>query len=465
MTSTYAPTRVVTPPRAGGPVTRPVSRTRRFFRDPAWPLKAALLGFPIFWLLGLGEFGWPLMAPAMVYQLWRLRRPVRVPPYFGLWFALLLWVLAGGLLVPEHVPGTLTGSGGFTGWGLRVIDMMAATIVLLYVGNLTESELPTRKVVRWLGFLFVVTVTGGVLGMVLGNVAFSSPFELILPHSFSSNYYVHQLIHPGFAQVQDVLGHTSPRPKAPYAYTNTWGNNLSLLLIWFVVGWWVRGSERSRILAVAVIAVALIPVIYSLNRGVWIGLGLTVLFLACKLAARGRFAMLGSVLAFAAAGALIFALTPLNSIVTQRLHHGQSNSIRSSLDTQAFHAALESPIIGWGTTRSALGSPSSIAVGKTPSCPNCGNAPIGSTGEIWSVLIANGVVGAGFFLGFLLLVAFHYRHDQSPEAIAARLALYLTPFYALFYPELPSALSVAFVGLGLMWRANSSPPRLRGIRT
>jgi hypothetical protein len=79
------------------------------------------------------------------------------------------------------------------------------------------------------------------------------------------------------------------------------------------------------------------------------------------------------------------------------------------------------------------------------------------------VVIANGFVGAGFFVGFLLLAAFHYRRDQSPEAIAARLVLYLTPFYALFYPELPTALALAFVGLALLWRANPSTRRVRGV--
>ena len=88
----------------------------------------------------------------------------------------------------------------------------------------------------------------------------------------------------------------------------------------------------------------------------------------------------------------------------------------------------------------------------------------GAPGELWSVLIANGFVGAFFFVGFLLLVAFHYRADQRPEGVAARLVLYLAPFYALFYEELPTALCLTFVSLGLLWRANPRAPRVLGSR-
>ena len=465
MTSLYVPSRTLTsPPRTVAPITPPVSRLRLWFRHPAWPLKAVMYGFPLFWLLGLGEFSWPIIAAPMAYQMWRLRRPIKVPPYFGVWLALMAWVLAGGLLIGEHLAGTLIGSGGYTGWVLRLVDMVAVTILLLYVGNLTEDELPSRQIVRMMAFLFGVTILGGLLGVVLGNVSFSSPFELVLPHGVRSNYYVKQLVHPGFAQVQDVLGHTSPRPKAPFAYTNSWGNNISLLLIWFVVGYWIKGSRRSKYAVLAIGAVAAIPIIYSLNRGVWIGLGLTMLFLTCKLASRGKFGLLAAVMAIVAVGAAVFAFTPLNSIVTQRLSHGQSNSIRSSLDRQAFDAAVKSPIVGWGTTRSALGSPTSIGIGKTPSCPTCGNAPIGSTGEIWAVLIANGFVGAILFLGFPLLVAWRYRSDDRPEAVASRLILYLVPFYSLFYAELPTALSLTFISMAMLWRSNARPSNVVGAK-
>ena len=104
-------------------------------------------------------------------------------------------------------------------------------------------------------------------------------------------------------------------------------------------------------------------------------------------------------MALVAVGAAVFAFTPLNDD-----RHPAPLARPEQLDPlQPRHSRPSTPrsnrpIVGWGTTRSALGSPTSIAIGKTPACPTCGNAPIGSTGEIWAVLIANGFVGAGLFV-------------------------------------------------------------------
>ncbi|HEX4015982.1 MAG TPA: hypothetical protein VHX15_04535, partial [Frankiaceae bacterium] len=388
----------------------------------------------------------------MAYRLWARPRRIRVPPFFGLWLALLVWVIAGGFMIGQHLPGTLSTSGGFIGWGVRAANMLAATVVLLYVGNLREDELPARKVIRMLGFFFCVTVAGGVLGVLFGNFSFTSPFEMILPHGIRANYYVHQLIHPGFAQVQDILGKTSPRPKAPFAYTNNWGNNLALLMIWAVVAGWVLGSRRTRFWTVITLIVSAVPIIYSVNRGMWIGLGVSLLFVAFQLASRGRLGMLAGIAGIAVVTALLVTVTPLRSIVDARLSHGQSNTIRGSLNGAAFDAAVRSPIVGWGTTRSVLGSPDSIAIGKTSSCQTCGNAPIGSTGELWNILIANGFVGAGLYFGFIVLVAIRYRRIRAPEAVAARLVLYLAPFYAVFYSAVPTGLVITFISMALLWR-------------
>jgi hypothetical protein len=71
---------------------------------------------------------------------------------------------------------------------------------------------------------------------------------------------------------------------------------------------------------------------------------------------------------------------------------------------------------------------------------------------LWNALIANGFVGVGMCFGFPVLVAFRYRKDRRPEAVAARLILYLMPFYAVFYTAVPNALAITFISLALLWR-------------
>src|SRR5213078_4404244 len=119
---------------------------------------------------------------------------------------------------------------------------------------------------------------------------FSSPIELMLPRHIRDNGFVQSLVHPTAAQVMDVLGHETPRPSAPWGYTNTWGNNFCLLVVWFVVAF-----GRRRVLTAAVLAVAVVPVVYSLNRGLWIGLAVLGGAVALRLALRGRLWAVGAV--------------------------------------------------------------------------------------------------------------------------------------------------------------------------
>jgi hypothetical protein len=59
-----------------------------------------------------------------------------------------------------------------------------------------------------------------------------------------------------------------------------------------------------------------------------------------------------------------------------------------------------------------------------------------------------------------VLVAFRYSKNRRPEAVAARLILYLMPFYAVFYTAVPNALAITFISLALLWRFDrqKAPP-------
>jgi hypothetical protein len=114
-------------------------------------------------------------------------------------------------------------------------------------------------------------------------------------------------------------------------------------------------------------------------------------------------------------------------------------------------------VLGWGDTRKARGSANSVAVGPSPACPQCGGAGIGSTGEFWYIAFSNGFVGLLLYLLFFGISFWALRREKGPYAVAARLTLILTVFFTFFYNNLPVALCLVFVVIGLADRDASDP--------
>ena len=280
-------TDVLAAPAGAGPPVPSRVQARGLLR-PGWPLAALLVLYPLWWVLGLGTLVvFPLVA-AMGVHLYR-RRPLRVPPGFGLWLLFLVWVAMSTTMLGRDPEGTLPGVAAerFVSVAFNLSGYVAVAVVLLYVGNLTEAEYPRSRLVRHLGWLFAVVVAGGLLGTVAPAFEFTSPLEWLLPRSVAENPFVQSLVHPAAAQVQEALGFVSGRPAAPFGYTNVWGYVFSLLVGFFVLGWLGRPGPR-RLAGLGILALGVIPVVYSLNRGVWIGLGAALLLSVLWLARNGN---------------------------------------------------------------------------------------------------------------------------------------------------------------------------------
>jgi hypothetical protein len=428
----------------GGPVSRRVS---------GWPLTALLVGFPVLWLLGLSGVALQVAAVPMALQLLRRGR-TRVPDGFGVWLLFLLCSAAGALVLGVDPAGTVpdSASSRLIGFAVRESGYLAATVLLLYVGNLSEDELPERRVLHGLSMLFSWTVLGGVLALVLPDASFRSPVELLLPHSMAAVPYVSHLVHPAFAQVQDFGGDPLPRPAAPFPYTNSWGFQIVLLSIWFGLRT-ARVGGRRRVTSLLVLATALVTVVCSVNRGAWLGLALAVVALCVSMARRGRAAPVLALLATLAMTAAVFLASPLGAVVDTRLANGNSDQVRAFTSQRAVHLALRSPVVGYGSTRSAVGSPSSIAVGKSADCPTCGNVPIGINGYVFTLLMSTGFVGTLLFFAFWVSQLRRSRGDPGGVATAARITLLVAALFGFFYDLEPL---VPFLALGLLWRRRSA---------
>jgi hypothetical protein len=428
-------------------------------RRPAWPISVLLIGYPLWWALGIGDFIWTILAIPMAMRMigWRAKqtRSLRVPPAFGLWVLFLVLAVVGGAALGITAPGTAPSpvSHRVLSYLNRTAAYVGITVLLLYAGNLTESELPRRRLAWMLGLVAIYTTVGGVAAIIAPTFQFRSLLEVLLPHSLQSNAFVHAVTHPGLAQVQSgLLGGANKRPKAPFDYTNAWGESLTLLVPWLMVGWWYAGTRRRRILAGFLVVLAAVPLLYSLNRTAWLGAALSLLYFVVRVVAKRPRALVAVLATSVIVASVVAIATPVPGLLAKRVSGGGSASLRTSLDRLAVRDALSSPVIGYGDTRKQRGSLQSVARGPTSNCPQCGQQEVGSTGQLWLLLICNGVVGLIVYVGFFAVGMLHFRRDRTPYGHAGVLVLMLSLLYLFTYSALSAPLGFTMLGYALLWR-------------
>jgi hypothetical protein len=461
---------------------------------------ALFYGFPLWWALGVANFVFVGFAIPLAIEL-MTRRGLRAPRGFGLWLGFLGWMLASAAMLWVDAPGAVPGGGleRLLVFGYRASMYIAATVILLYVLNTPERDLPTRRVVRLLGFMFVVTVCGGMLGVVAPGFSFTSLMEMLLPQRLASNGFVNQMVHPAAADVQNVLGYETARPIAPFAFANSWGANFSLYLPFFLLAWLGRGAGPRRWLAPFVLVAGLVPTVYSLNRGLWLALGVGLCYLVWRLAAlggdlpdgedetssrrqrskrqpqdsRGRTApnrgrggwLLPTIVACVVVGALVMTFSPLGRLVYERLNAPHSNDRRADLAALTVRAVLEaSPVLGFGSTRDVAGNFTSIAGGATPDCPACAVPPMGTQGQLWLVVFSQGLVGLALFLGFFARRFVAALRDSSPLGIAGGCVLVFFGIELLVYDTFDAPMTTVMITLGLLARQADAETATAGVR-
>ncbi len=265
-----------------------------------------------------------------------------------------------------------------------------------------------------MGWFFLTVLAGGFLGLAVPHFQFRSALELALPRHLAANPFMSALIHPIAAQVQNALGDGSGngRPAAPFGYTNLWVDDRT------ASGAVVRrglGSAWPRswsLAGVAVVLSALVPVILSLNRGLWIGVIASFVRLGVRQLAHAKIGVVLTGLVVAAVMTVAVSVSPAGTVIDKRLTRGQSNSIRTYVGHLSIVALEHSPIVGYGGTRHSIGSSSSIAIGKSTGCPACGNVATGSTGTLWSIMFNQGLGGIFGYFGFFVLCLWQYRRGR-----------------------------------------------------
>jgi hypothetical protein len=405
----------------------PPARSREL---PAWPVYALFAGFPAWWVLGLGAFAVPLIAIPMFLLLVQ-RRNVEVPAAFWLWIGFVVWACVAVLEVSS--------GSRLVGFAVRMSSYIGSSIVFLYVYN-GRNRLDNRTVLRALVLFFAVVVAGGYLGVLVPRGALSTPVQALLPLNIRNNEYVHALVHPAFAEVQRPYGspRTFYRPSAPFPYTNSWGCNVALLVPLVVAAIMTFRRLFWRLAMVGLLAAACLPAFATLNRGMFLAIGLVLAYASIRLALRGRLLPLSMVLGGASVGLAVAVSAGVLARLQERLHYSQTNVGRQTIYREAFDGAVNSPIFGHGAPQ-----PSTTV-----------DVSVGTQGQVWNVMFSYGFVALAFFLGwFGLVVLQSWRaRNQGELWVHATLFVAFTTFFYYGYDGIQLTVAMTAAALALRGR-------------
>jgi O-antigen ligase len=393
---------------------------------------ALFIAFPIWWALGVGAFVWPIAAVPMAVSL-AMRGRARAPRGFGLWILFLLWVLVSATQLDEPERWIV--------FAYRLAIYGSATVLFLYVYNTPREALPSRSVTAIVTVFWGFAVLFGLAALVVPEAAFTSLAELVLPDGLLGNSFVYELVHPEIAQVQGFLGYEVARPKAPFVYTNEWGANIALLTPFALLMWKLASGAMARLVIGGLLILSVIPMVVSLNRGLWLSLAVGLAYAAIRSALRGRVAALRLLVVGALIGAALVAVTPLKDLVADRLATPHSNEGRLSLYTEAAESAMDSPLLGYGSPR-----PSE----RDPNLPR-----VGTHGQLWLVLFSHGIPGVVLFVAWFGFAFWRSRRDAAEIVAWMHVVLLITLVQMAYYGMVPVPIHLSMLAASIAWREPS----------
>lgn len=378
-----------------------------------------------------------LVAAIMIHYLSKRRSWPPVPAGFGVWLLFLAWMIVSVIGIDS--------GGRMIGFTYRAMLYLAITVAFIYVyadRNTFTLERTTRFIV---GFWFAL-VAGGYLGMLWPLFSLKTPMYYALPSGLLSNDFVSEMAIRRFTQYDpDAYKVVPPRPSAPFAYTNGWGNAYSILtpiVIAHAVEY-LRGRRRTALLAV--VAVSAVPALLSLNRGMFIGLGIAAVYIAARGAARGNVRILGGIIVSFLMTLLLLAVLPVRSRLDDRLATNSSTDGRTSLYNETISRAMESPIFGFGGPRPST----------TPWLPS-----VGTHGHVWTLLISHGVPAVILFMAWLVVMFHHTAAHRGPVGLAVNAGVLVLLVEIFYYGVLGMGLLTLMICVAAAWLPvrNDHPP-------
>lgn len=380
-------------------------------------LAAICYGTPLFFVAGAAGFVWVIPAVTTVVALAR-RRNLLLPKGTVALGLFLAWVALSVLSVSD-VPTMFL-------FAYRYLIWVAMAAAMVWLINVPTQLLPSSRVVNWLASFWIILIGFGYVALLLPNVDLVSPLQRVLPESLLANDFLRDLTALRFTEYQRFLSYSFARPAAPMFYANGWGSTVGLLTPFFVQHWLLTGSRRHRTTGWVITAVGFVPIVLSLNRGLWLSLAVGLGYLAVLEARRGRVRLLGASLAVGVLAVGLVLVTPLGDPVQSRLDSTEdSNEDRTTAYEEAVRETLDSPLLGYAQPQAREGE-----------------LPVGTHGLLWYVLFSHGFPAAILFSWWMARIAITTARAPTQIAVWSHVVVVMAVLQIFFYGLLPQVVLV-----------------------
>ncbi|SCL19803.1 O-antigen ligase like membrane protein [Micromonospora pallida] len=400
---------------------------------PIWPLYLMFGLVLVWWLLGGLYLLWAPLALVLGVVL-MVRGQVRLPPGWALW-AVLVALMALSFL-------RLDGN-GLVGFVLRFGFVVAAFLVYLYVYNAARSGVSWQSLFHPLCLFWLTVVALGWLAVIAPKLSLTTPVEMVLPGSISGERMVQALTHLKATEHNPLSRNPYYRTAAPYPYTNNWGTGFAVMVpcvLAYVTSFRTGWMRRALLVS---LPLALVPAFLTLNRGMFVGVGIGLCYVGVRALVRGDVRIIASIGAVGVLAVLVTFLVPVGDLISNRVENTDSTTDRLDIYRRTLAAVADSPLLGYGAPQFV----DTIKVAE----------PLGTQGQIWLIMYSHGVPALLAMLLFFVLVARRLARAVSPGGVwlsaVPVVALGVTPFYG--YTDIN--LSVMFFAIGLAMAAVDGP--------
>lgn len=401
---------------------------------PVWPLFLMFGLLPLWWVLGAWYLIWPVFG-LLLAAILLTRGKMLVPTGTPFWLAFLALVGLSATMIDRPT--------GYLTFGLRYGYMITAFMVGLYVYNLVREGVSWERVTRPLCIFWLSMVALGWLGVLMPTFTATSLVEAALPASISGERLIRSLTHLHFTEFNALGRNPIFRPAAPYAYTNNWGTGFSIFVP-FVLAY-LTSVRRGvmRVLLLVSLPLAVVPAFLTLNRGMFIGLGTGLGYLAIRALIRGQVKLVLPIFALVVVGWVIQLIIPVGQLIESRTSTTDSTRDRFDIYAQTLEWVAQSPFLGYGV---------SSTVDTTYAAE-----PLGTQGQVWQLMFSHGVPALICFFLLMFVVARRLAAAVTPAgqwlSTIPVIAVVITPFYGYTDPNM----AVMFFGISLGLAAVDGP--------